>query len=80
MIFLTACAGVVSDAPPSACPPVVTYSAAEQAKVADEVAALPGEAVIIAWLSDYSLMRDQARACQSRQSGRASEAVARRWG
>ena len=65
-IFLTACAGVISDAPPSACPPVVEYSQAEQARVAEEVAALPEGALIPDWLADYAVLRDQARACAGR--------------
>ena len=65
-IFLTACAGVSSDARPSACPPVVGYSQAEQARVAEEVAALPEEALIPDWLADYAVLRDQARACAVR--------------
>ena len=40
------------------------YSPAEQTRVADEVAALPQGAVIIAWLADYAVRRDQVRACQ----------------
>ncbi|MGI3212341.1 hypothetical protein ACROSR_14630 [Roseovarius tibetensis] len=39
------------------------YSPAEQARVADEVAALPERAVILEWLADYAVLRDQARAC-----------------
>uniref|UniRef100_UPI00356890C4 hypothetical protein n=1 Tax=Roseovarius sp. TaxID=1486281 RepID=UPI00356890C4 len=58
------CAGVSSDARPSACPPVVAYSPAEQARVAEEVAALPERAAIIGWLADYAVLRDQARACR----------------
>lgn len=65
-ICLTACAGVGSDLTPGACPPVVAYSRAEQAKVAEEVAALPEGAAIIEWLADYAVLRDQARACRSR--------------
>jgi hypothetical protein len=57
------CAGVGSDTPTSACPPLVEYSRAEQARVADEVAALPEGAVIPEWLADYAVLRDQARAC-----------------
>ena len=64
-IFLTGCAGVSSDAPPGACPPVVAYSSAEQARVAEEVAALPDGALIPDWLTDYAVLRDQARACAS---------------
>ncbi len=65
MIFLTACAGVGSDAPPGACPPVVEYSQVEQARVAEEVAALPEGALIAEWLADYAVLRAQARACQT---------------
>ena len=64
MIFLTACAGVSSDMVSSACPPVVEYSRAEQARVADELAALPEGALIGEWLTDYAVLREQARACQ----------------
>jgi len=39
--LLIGCAGVGSDGPPGVCPPVVQYSGAEQARVAEEVAALP---------------------------------------
>jgi hypothetical protein len=64
--LLTACAGVSSDAPPSACPPVVEYSRAEQVRVAEEVAALPEGAQIVGWFAHYALLRDQARACAGR--------------
>jgi len=63
-ISLTACAGVGSETAPSACPPVVEYSRAEQARVAEEVAGLPEEAVIVSWLADYAVLREQVRACQ----------------
>jgi hypothetical protein len=43
---------------------VVAYSPAEQARVADEVAALPEGLVIVGWLADYAVMRKQARACR----------------
>jgi len=62
-IFLTACAGVGFDNPSDACPPVVEYSRAEQARVAGEVAVLPEGALIVGWLADYAVLRDQARAC-----------------
>ncbi len=65
MILLTACATAGFDAPPNACSPVVEYSQAEQARIADEVAALPEEALIVSWLADYAVLRDQARACRS---------------
>ena len=63
MLFLSACAGVGSDTPSKSCPPVVAYSRAEQARVAEEVAALPEGAVIVGWLADYAVLRGQARAC-----------------
>jgi hypothetical protein len=63
MIFLSGCARVGSD-PAAACPPVVEYSAAEQAQVADEIAALPENARIVEWLADYAVLRAQARACE----------------
>ena len=64
MIFLSACAMAGSDATPSACPPVVDYSRPQQARVADEVAKLPEGSLIIGWLADYAVLREQARACQ----------------
>jgi hypothetical protein len=62
-ILLSACAMVGSETPPSACPPVVDYSRPQQARLADEVAKLPEDALIIDWLSDYAVLRDQAKAC-----------------
>jgi len=46
------------------CPPVVEYTSAEQARAADEVEAMPEDAVIVRMLSDYTVLRDQARACR----------------
>ena len=63
MILLSGCEGVGFDARPGACPSVVGYSRAEQARVAEEVAALPIGAQIPEWLADYAVLRDQARAC-----------------
>jgi len=48
------------------CPPVVEYNRADQARAAEEVTALQKEAVIVAWLADYAVMRDQVRACRRR--------------
>lgn len=62
-IFLTACAGVSFDAPHGACPPVVEYSRAEEVRMVEDVAALPEGALIMAWLADYAVLRDQARVC-----------------
>ena len=64
MIFLTACARAGFEGPHGACPPVTGYSRAEQARVAEEVAALQEGALIAEWLADYAVLRDQARACR----------------
>jgi hypothetical protein len=57
-----------SDRPSIAvCPPAVSYGAAVQAKAAEEVEALPEDSAVAGLLSDYAVMRDQARACASRQ-------------
>lgn len=63
MLWLTGCAmaGSETRAP---CPPVVDYSSAEQVRAADEVERLPEGAVIVRMLSDYAVLRDQARACR----------------
>jgi len=45
------------------CPPVVEYSQAEQAQAADEVAALPEDSILIGWMADYSVLREQIRSC-----------------
>jgi hypothetical protein len=63
MLWLTGCAtgGSETRAP---CPPVVEYTAADQARAADEVEALPEGAVIVRMLSDYAVLRDQSRVCR----------------
>lgn len=63
MLSLTACATAGSEAQ-APCPPVVPYSAADQARAATEIKALPENATVIRMLSDYAVMRDQARACR----------------
>lgn len=63
MLWLSACATADSETSVP-CPPVVEYSTADQAQAADEVEALPEGAVVIRMLSDYAVMRDQARACR----------------
>jgi len=62
MLLLTGCVMGGSDTR-SPCPPVVEYSAADQVRAAEEVRALPEGAVVVAMLSDYTVLRDQARAC-----------------
>lgn len=60
---LSACARAGFDEA-AACPPVVEYSRAEQMQVAAEVAALPEGAIIVAWLSDYFVLREQLQSCE----------------
>ena len=63
MLWLSACAMGGSDAQ-APCPPVVDYSPVEQARAAEEVDALPEDAMIVRMLSDFAVLRDQARACR----------------
>lgn len=46
------------------CPPVVAYSAAEQARAATEVEAMAEGAVVVRMLSDYAVLREQVRVCE----------------
>ena len=62
-LWLTGCGMGGSDTR-APCPPVVDYTAAGQARAGDEVEALPEGAVIVRMLSDYAVLRDQARACR----------------
>lgn len=62
-LWLSACATVSSDAGVP-CPSVVLYSVNDQARAAAEVAALTEGAVVVRMLSDYAVLRDQARACR----------------
>ena len=65
MLWLSGCAMGGSDrGGPGACPPVVDYTAAEQVGAAREVEALPEGAMLVRMLSDYAVLRDQARACR----------------
>ena len=63
-ISLTACATVASDLRVTTiCPPGVEYSREFQARAADELDLLPEGSALAEMLADYSVMRDQARAC-----------------
>lgn len=62
MLSLTACATESSDNAP--CPPVVEYSTVDQTRAAAEVEAMPENAVLVRMLSDYAVLRQQARACR----------------
>ena len=48
------------------CAPVVEYSREFQTAAAEELASLPDGSAIGEMLSDYAVMRDQARACGGR--------------
>ena len=62
--WLSGCATVGSDGSvPRACPPVVQYSREFQVRAAEELALLPEGSAIAEMLSDYAVMRDQARSC-----------------
>lgn len=62
--LLTGCATVGSDGGAlRACLPVVGYSRELQAQAAEELALLPENSAAVKMLSDYSVMREQARAC-----------------
>lgn len=63
-ISLTACATATSEPRMvTVCPPVVEYSREFQARAADELDLLPEGSAIAEMLANYSVMRDQARAC-----------------
>ena len=62
--MLSGCATVGSDGRrPGACPPVVGYSNEFQAQAAEELARLADGSAIAEMLSDYAVMREQARLC-----------------
>ncbi len=62
MSLLSGCAMGSSEPRVGACPPVVEYDRAEQADMAAEIEALPEGAVLVRMLSDYAVLREQARA------------------
>lgn len=62
--LLTGCATVGSDeVGPVVYPPVVEYSRELQARAAEELNSLPDGSPIAEMMSDYAVMRKQARAC-----------------
>lgn len=68
MTLLSACVRDGSDH--GACPPVIKYPAAVQERAAAEIEALPRESVVVGMLADYHVLRQQARACASTETGR----------
>ena len=68
--LLAACAAPGSEIrSPELCPALVTYSAKFRERAAGEIALLPDESAILEMLSDYSVMRDQARICKEMLAG-----------
>jgi hypothetical protein len=66
MSLLGGCGTAGSDWPTATtCPPVVGYGAEVQARAAAEVTGLPQGSAVADLLSDYGVMRDQARACDA---------------
>ena len=63
MLLLSGCATANSDAQ-AVCPPAVQYSITDQTRAAVEVEALPEGAMVVRMLSDYAVLRDQARTCR----------------
>jgi len=63
--LLAGCGTAGSDRPPAAaCPPVVGYDAELQERAAAKVEALAEGSAVTELLSDYAVMREQARACE----------------
>jgi len=64
---LVALAMLAACAPPApvvmGCPAVKPWSAAEQSEMRRELDAMAADAILIAVMSDYVRMRDEARAC-----------------
>ncbi len=68
MTSLSACGTAGSDH--AACPPVVEYPAALQERAAVEIEALSQGSVVVGMMADYHVLRQQARACGSAETGR----------
>ena len=70
-ILLASCAPVDSERGEvrRPCPSVVEYDAEFRERAASEIEQLPEHSPIVAMLSDYAAMREQARACRGLPSG-----------
>ena len=64
MSLLSACATGSFETVTGVCPPVVEYDPGFRTKAAAEIQALPQDAAVVEMLSDYAVMREQARGCQ----------------
>jgi hypothetical protein len=65
LLALTACAAPAPVV--MGCPAVKPWSAAEQNEMRRELDAMAADAILIAAMSDYVRMRDEARACRPAQ-------------
>ena len=68
LILLTNCAVAASD--PIyifRCPDLVDYTPEVQAKAADEIEAMPPDAVIPGFIADYGLLRKKCRAIEKKR-------------
>ena len=70
-ILLTGCAPADSERGEVRwpCPSLVEYDAEFRERAASEIEQLPEHSPIVAMLSDYAAMREQARACRGLRSG-----------
>jgi len=55
-----------SERPGQICPPVVDYSQSALDRAAGEISDLPDGTILTGMLSDYTVMREQARSCAAR--------------
>ena len=63
-ILLTGCATAGFEATGSAaCPPVVEYSREIRNRAMEELALLPERSAVVEMMADYTVLREQARAC-----------------
>jgi hypothetical protein len=63
MLLLSGCATDGSDTR-APCPPLVEYNATDQSRTATDIETLPEGAIMIQMMSNYAVLREQARACQ----------------
>ena len=52
-----------SESATKVCPPVVEYGTTFQTMAAEEIKLLPDGSAIVEMLSDYAVIREQAKAC-----------------
>ena len=65
ILMLSGCGNNAARLPLPVCPQIVEYSAADQAKAADELQRLPAGGVVRArFMPDYGRMRAEVRACR----------------